>query len=220
MAGIFVIHQSGTACGPVVPCRMLAVSVESAASGTKTLPVLISRIAEGDEEAMARLYDATSGLIYGMARNGVHDAGIAEEIALEVYMQVWRTAGSYDPGRGSVTAWLATATRSRCMDWIRTRQARFFREGLPLNVAFQMAGDSASADAANDLQMRCDSVRLALQSLPAEQRQVIDLAFFSGLSHSEIADKLDLPLGTVKSRIRVGMSRLREPLRPWRGAGL
>lgn len=92
-------------------------------------PALVARIAQGDEPALAQLYDETSRLVYGLVLRIVREPSTAEEVTLEVYMQVWRTAASYDGSRGSVTAWLATAARSRALDWMRSKQARLFRDG-------------------------------------------------------------------------------------------
>ncbi|MEP6963520.1 MAG: sigma-70 family RNA polymerase sigma factor [Acidobacteriota bacterium] len=175
---------------------------------------MVALIAQGNERALARFYDQTSRLVYGLALRVVRDPATAEEVALEVYMQVWRTAGNYETSRGSVTAWLATATRSRALDWTRSRQARIVREGLPMDGAPDLPDGAISPEVAQQQRGRTAVIRQALASLPAEQRATIDLGFYSGLTHTEIAERLNLPLGTVKSRMRMGMIKLRQLLGP------
>ena len=176
---------------------------------------LVSRIAHGDDRALAQLYDNTSRLVYGLCLRMVKDPAAAEDITLETYLQLWRTAESYDPVRGTVLAWLLTVVRSRAIDWLRARKARRadLEDNLDGVVDLQDTRpnpESASIDAA-----RARIIRDAMGELSAEQRHVIELAYFSGLSHSEIASHTGLPVGTVKTRIRLGMIRLRELLGPY-----
>jgi len=178
------------------------------------LAELVARIAQGDQGDLARLYDDTSRLVYGLALRVVRDPATAEEITLEVYMQVWRTASTYQASRGSVTAWLAMAARSRALDWMRSRQSRLYNQGMPMDAAPEMVDLTPSPEEAQQLSSRAVVIRQALAALPAEQRVAIDLGFYSGLTHSEIAAKLNVPLGTVKSRMRMGMLKLREVLGP------
>jgi len=177
-------------------------------------PALIAQIAKGEESALAQLYDQTSRLVYGLVLRIVREPSTAEEVALEVYMQVWRTAGSYDTSRGSVTAWLATAARSRALDWIRSRQARLYRDGRPMDDLPEIIDIATNPEQTLAQSQEALWVRKAMELLPTEQRIALDLGFYSGLTHSEIAEQLNLPLGTVKSRIRMGMNKLREVLGP------
>ena len=174
---------------------------------------LIRKVAEGDQQALAALYDSTSRSVYGLLLRILADASAAEEVLLDVYSQVWRQAAAYTEGRGTPLAWLTTIARSRAID--RLRRGRLERQRTePLDAA--MHGGAVSARAEDDLMARelGAVVRTALESLPPEQREVIELAYYGGLSHSEIAAQRGLPLGTVKTRTRIGMMRLREMLKP------
>jgi RNA polymerase sigma-70 factor (ECF subfamily) len=180
-------------------------------SSSDPLAELVRRAAEGEEAALAELYDATSRRVYGLARKILRDRESAEEATLDAYLQLWRQAGCYDPSRGDVLGWLLTLTRSRAIDLLRTRSRREnHEEGLARAHALSDPGwDPERASAASE---RAEQVRVALAALPAEQRDVIEAAYFEGLSHSEVASSLGQPLGTVKTRIRSGMSTLRRLL--------
>ena len=171
----------------------------------------IDRCATGDQSAMAQLYDESSPLVYSVALRVLGDTADAEEVTLDVYTQVWRTAATYDPNRGKVTAWLATLARSRAIDRLRSRSGRDRRE-LPILQFEEMRADSASPELVTDTAQRRRRIMTALAALSPEQREAIELAFFSGLTHSELAERLGQPLGTVKTRIRLGMMKLREQL--------
>lgn len=170
---------------------------------------LIKSIAAGDQHALSTLYDTTSRLMYGLVLRIVSDAGTAEEVLLDVYTQVWRRAADYTEGRGSPLAWLTTIARSRAID--RLRAGRNEQRNQPLDLTIQTATTENLEEAlvVREMQHR---VRAALASLSNEQRVVIELAYYSGLSHSEIAAQLNQPLGTVKTRTRLGMMKLREML--------
>ncbi len=179
---------------------------------------LVQQVASGDQSALARLYDSTNRLVYGLVLRVLGDVSSAEEVLLDVYTQVWRQAASYDANRGAPLAWLTTIARSRAIDRLRSGwQDQRRKESL------DVLGD-ATADAASPEEMPVASerqkfVRDALDSLSPEQREVIELAYYSGLSHSEIATKLNQPLGTIKTRTRLGMMKLREALAPMLGGG-
>ena len=173
---------------------------------------LIRGAAAGDQQALAALYDATNRAVYGLLLRILGDAGAAEEVLLDVFTQVWRQAAGYSAERGSPMAWLTTIARSRAIDRLRrTRQERERTE--PLDAAAQVAGRGASVEQDVLERERGAAVRAALEALPPEQREVIELAYFGGLSHSEIAAARGLPLGTVKTRTRLGLARLRESLK-------
>jgi RNA polymerase sigma-70 factor (ECF subfamily) len=174
---------------------------------------LIRSIADGDQQSLAALYDATSRTVYGLLLRILADASAAEEVLLDVYTQVWRQAATYSRERGSALAWLTTIARSRAIDRLRRgRQEQQRTE--PLDPAQQFAARGASAeDEVRAGEVRA-VVRRALDSLAPEQREVIELAYYGGMSHSEIAAARGLPLGTVKTRTRLGMMRLREMLKP------
>lgn len=176
---------------------------------------LVRRCGERDESALAELYDETSQFVYGVALTVLRNPMDAEEITCDVFNQVWRAANSYSSGRGNVTSWLIIMARSRAIDRIRARVSKSKHE-LPFDKdnSFESVGvwqgPSPEQDATQSQQRR--RIQRAMESLPAEQRKAIELAFFGGLTHQELAERLGEPLGTVKTRIRAGMTRLREAL--------
>jgi RNA polymerase sigma-70 factor (ECF subfamily) len=172
---------------------------------------LIEQIARGDAAALAALYDGTSALVNGLALRILHDPGAAEEVTLDVYLQVWRQAQRYDAARGAPLAWLLTLARSRAIDRRRAGVGRRCEsEPLATAMAFAAPGPCPEEDSAAAERGRL--IRRALAGLAVDQRKTIELAYFAGLSHAEIARTLGEPLGTVKTRIRLGMMRLRESL--------
>ncbi len=171
---------------------------------------LIRDIAGGDQQALGTLYDATSSIVYGLALRILGNPATAEEVTLDVYTQVWRQAAHYDDGRGTPSAWLIILTRSRAIDRLRSREYRPpGPEAMPPPPEAYKTPEEATA-----LSERRRLVQAACAQLPPEQRQVLELAYFSGLSHQDIARQLDLPAGTVKTRIRLGMQKLRDLLQP------
>jgi RNA polymerase sigma-70 factor (ECF subfamily) len=167
--------------------------------------------AQGDADALARLYDGTASLVYGLALRILRDPGGAEEITEDVYMQVWRQAARYDSARGGVVRWLLTLTRSRAIDRLRVGAALRTRQ-TGLDEASEVHDGAPDPEcAATELERR-DRVRAALARLRPDQRQAVELAYFLGMSHSEIARHIGAPLGTVKTRIRLGMEQLRGSL--------
>ena len=174
---------------------------------------LIGRVAEGDQSALTTLYDATSRLVFGLILRVVVDRSTAEEVLLDVYTQVWRQASTYDIKRGAPLAWLMTIARTRSIDRLRSgKHEHQNRESL--DAIGEITSSTASPEADSVTAERRQRVRAALDTLSAEQREVIELAYYAGLSHSEIALKLGQPLGTVKTRTRLGMMKLRDMLRP------
>ena len=176
------------------------------------LSELVARIASGRQEALAELYDRTAPRVFGLVRQIVSDTEIAEEVTHDVFVQVWRDASAYDVNRGKPSTWLFTLARSRAIDRLRSI-SRYRKNEEPLEAAAHVASDP---DPAQDwaLATRRRRVHEALSSLSRAQREVILIAYFRGLSHSEIAEQLGQPLGTVKTRIRLAMIRLREMLEP------
>jgi RNA polymerase sigma-70 factor (ECF subfamily) len=177
---------------------------------------MIREIAGGDGQALAALYDATSRTVYGLLLRILSDPSAAEEVLLDVYSQVWRRAGSYSPERGKPLAWLTTIARSRAID--RVRRGRQEQQlTAPLDEAARAAEGESVEEGVRAGEVRA-VLRAALERLAPEQREVIELAYYGGMSHSEIAAARGLPLGTVKTRTRLGMMRLREMLKPaWEG---
>ena len=174
---------------------------------------LLGRVADGDQSALTTLYDSTSRLVFGLVLRILNDRSTAEEVLLDVYTQVWRQASSYDSKRGAPLAWMMTIARSRAIDRLRSgRQEQQHRE--PLESIGEARSKGESPEEATEISERQKIVREALDTLSTEQREVLELAYFSGLSHSEIALRLGQPLGTVKTRTRLGMMKLRELLKP------
>ncbi|MEP7343292.1 MAG: sigma-70 family RNA polymerase sigma factor [Acidobacteriota bacterium] len=173
----------------------------------------VQRVAKGDQAALASLYDSTNRLVYGLILRVLGDSSTAEEVLLDVYTQVWRQAVSYDTGRGSPLAWLTTIARSRAIDRLRSGWQDQQRKE-PLDLLTDRETGAASPEEMTVASERQRFVRSALALLSPEQREVIELAYYGGLSHSEIAAKLDQPLGTVKTRTRLGMIKLRDALAP------
>ena len=184
---------------------------------------LVWRMAAGDERALGVLYDRHGGVVYALARAVVGERADAEEVVADAFGQAWRSAAEYDPVRGSVAAWLTTIVRTRALDLVRRRG----RRGSVYQRAAQMADGELAAPVATpeppDRGLeRAEAgalVRRALAALPDAQRRVIELAYFAGLSQSEIAAELAEPLGTVKTRMRAGLEKLRAALRPLAGEG-
>jgi RNA polymerase sigma-70 factor (ECF subfamily) len=168
---------------------------------------IMQRVAQADHKAFLVLYDRYASRVYGLALRMMGNAMAAEDVAQEAFLKVWNRAGSFKPDRGSLAAWLLTITRRTALDRIRA-DARRTSPGDPFDpeaVLLDLPDPQTSSSEA-----RWRSLRLMLTDLPSEQTQVIDLAFFGGLSHSQIAERLQLPLGTVKTRLRLGMEKLRQ----------
>jgi RNA polymerase sigma-70 factor (ECF subfamily) len=162
---------------------------------------LLSRLARGEHAALAEVYDRYAGMVHGLALRILRDATEAEDVVQEAFMQAWRQASRYDQARGSPEAWLCTIARTRALDRLRRRASR--REES------SEAAPPASEERAPDTAL---AVQAALGTLSGDQRRALELAYYEGLTQSEIAQRLGEPLGTVKTRIRSAMMRLREAL--------
>jgi RNA polymerase sigma-70 factor, ECF subfamily len=174
----------------------------------------IERIANQEQEALAEFYDATRRQVFGLLLRILNDEGEAEEVLMDVYMQVWRQARNYDLKRGAPQAWVTTIARSRAIDRLRSGKHEV-RLKEPLDTSRVAASGTGGLEMIADAERR-KFVGLAMAALPEEQRNVIELAYFQGMSQTEIALKLEQPLGTVKTRTRLGMAKLRECLQPLR----
>jgi RNA polymerase sigma-70 factor (ECF subfamily) len=194
---------------------MLVRSVETTkAAQDQEWTRLIALTAQGDQAALATFYDRTSPQVYGFVLKILNNREAAEEVTLDVYTQVWRQAHTYDRTRGAPGAWLMTLARTRAIDRFRAGAAEHWRlESLEAAELFASEGATPEQDVEG--QERRRYVQQALAVLTTEQRQAVALAYFYGLSQSEIAEKLQVPLGTVKTRIRLGMIKLREALAPY-----
>lgn len=181
---------------------------------------LLEEIARGSEKALAGLYDRYSGVLYSLILAILKDPRDAEEVLQEVFLQVWRDAGRYDSGRGSAYRWLVNLARSRAIDRTRSKNFARHRETREILDLLDARSDPSQASQLDLVLMleRADAVRDVLARISPEQRRVMELAYFRGHSQSEIARQLEIPLGTVKSRMRHGLIALRqvaaEDLRP------
>jgi RNA polymerase sigma-70 factor (ECF subfamily) len=177
---------------------------------------LVAAMQRGDRDALAALYDRFAPRLFGLALRVTTDQGEAEDVVTETFAKAWRDAGTFDPARGSVQAWLVTMTRSRALDTVRARARRLrlvdAASEAPEPVA--MGTSAVPTDAAVEADERTVRIRAAIATLPPPQREVLDLAYFAGLSQVEIADRVGAPLGTVKTRVRLALARLREVLAP------
>jgi RNA polymerase sigma-70 factor, ECF subfamily len=172
---------------------------------------LIQAIARGEHQAVAQLYDAAAGAVHGLILRILAQAQDAEEATLDVFLKAWRNAPSYSVDRGSVMAWLLMMARTTAIDRIRHRKAQPRLSDLPVDWPDPPAREPSPEDQTAQGQWRA-RVHAAVAELPAEQRQALALAFFTGMTHSELAEHLGQPLGTVKTRIRLALLRLRTSL--------
>lgn len=185
---------------------------------------LVAQTAGGDERALGELYDRYGGMAFSLACAIVGEHADAEEVVADAFAQIWRSASAFDPARGSVAAWVATIARTRALDLVRSRKrrARVLEEAAVVTdegETLVLAPTLESPDRGAEVTETSAIVRKSLADLPAAQRRVIELAYFGGLSQSEIAAQLSEPLGTVKTRMRAGMEKLRQALRPVLEAG-
>lgn len=173
---------------------------------------LIALVARDESWALAEIYDRYVRLVFSLALKVLNDRASAEEVVQEVFAKVWRGARAFDSDRGKFSSWLIGITHHQCIDELRRRRVRPLSEPLDESPLAELAGDDDPVMAA-ELSLERERVRRALRQIPAEQRAVIELAFFEGLTHKEIADRSGDPLGTVKTRVRLGMHKLKELLR-------
>ena len=167
--------------------------------------MLVSAIRAGDQDAMSRLYDRYSGIVYSVALRVVGDTGTAEDILQEVFIKLWRNPETFDPSRGSLAGWLAVTSRNRAIDTLRKRRPE-------TEITDAVPAPNISGDA--DRGMILGKIRNALGGMPIPQRSALEMSFFEGMTHSEIAQKTGEPLGTIKTRIRAGLLALRKACNP------
>jgi RNA polymerase sigma-70 factor (ECF subfamily) len=172
----------------------------------------LARMARGDQDALAELYDRHARPIFSLALRILQDRTEAEDVVQEVFAQAWAQAGRYETSRGAVAAWLLNMTRSRAIDRLRSKRSRPVEAVDPETALDKMPGDGVPQDVQLLSAEQVGKLRNALQELPALQRIALELAYYEGLTHAEIADRLEQPLGTVKTRIRQAMIKLRESM--------
>ncbi|HYB77005.1 MAG TPA: sigma-70 family RNA polymerase sigma factor [Candidatus Bathyarchaeia archaeon] len=164
---------------------------------------LVSALRSGDETAMADLYDRYSGVVYSVALRVVGDTGVAEDILQDVFMQLWRNPQAFDANRGSLAGWLAVISRNRAIDFLRKRRPETEIEDVVVNVEPDMVRGA-------EWSLLLGKIRAVLAGMPGSQRSALEMSFFEGLTHGEIAQKTGEPLGTIKTRIRAGLLALRK----------
>ena len=189
-----------------------------AGSGEPLLVDVIRRVASADQTALGELYDATSPTVFGIVMRIVRDYSAAEEVTIDVYAQVWRLASDYCAEKATPVTWLLMIARSRAIDHLRSRARRVREQERPIEAAFDRSHPDPDPETAAISGNRRQIVQDILAILEPEQIAMLQLAFFDGLSHGEIAAKTGIPLGTVKTRIRTGMMRMRELLEVRQGA--
>lgn len=177
------------------------------------LAALVGEIAGGSQNALTQLYDATVDWVHGFVHRIVSDPALAEDATQDVYCDVWRRAATYDPGRGSPMAWLCQLARSRALDRLRARRRHERQEHRVDWNLEQCPAETLDPPGLSDRLERERGVHAALARLPEKQRRAIELAFFGGLSQAEVAAFLEEPVGTIKTRIQMGMEKLRQSLR-------
>ncbi|MEO8850117.1 MAG: ECF RNA polymerase sigma factor SigK [Allobranchiibius sp.] len=183
-------------------------SVDAGVSdSTPQLADLLQAAGRGDQDSFARLYDATSSRINGLVVRLIVDRAQAEEITQEVFLEIWRTSPKFDPARGSALSWMFTLAHRRSVDRVRSAQASRRRDTTHARESQETSYDSTVDQVT--AQLDADRVRVAMKTLGDNQRQALSLVYFEGHTHAEVAERLGIPLGTAKTRIRDGLLRLR-----------
>ena len=206
--------MSVRACA-VPPSEATVVRSRAVRAGRRDRPLerladeeLLEQLARSDEGALAELYDRFGGVAYGLALRIVRDETLAQDAVQEAFLTVWRSAGTFVPARARPSTWILTLVHRRAVDIVRREQRR---RGEPLDESLHGTGGAAAEEASLRFDRRI--VQDALERLPAEQRDAVQLAYYGGLTQSEIAERLGEPLGTIKSRTFAGLTRLRQLLR-------
>lgn len=179
-------------------------------SADPDLAALLEGTAAGDQRAFADLYDHTSARVHGLVVRVLRDQAQSEEVTQEVFLQVWRNAGSFDRDRGSALAWMLTLAHRRAIDRVRSAQSQSDRDRVYESRADRSAPDP-TGEAVID-RSQGQAVRSAVRRLTPVHQEALELAYFDGLTHREVSEKLGVPLGTAKTRIRDGLTKLRDQM--------
>ena len=193
----------------LVPATPLGPVTDSTPARRHLDPVLL-RVAKGDDGAFAELYDAVAPAVFGLARRVLRQVELAEEVAQEVLLEVWQQAPRFDPGRGTGFAWVMTMAHRRAVDRVRSVQSASDRDMRVGHRSVERDHDQV-AEAVED-RLEAEAVRECIEALTELQRESVTLAYFSGYSYPEVAEQLGAPLGTIKTRMRDGIIRLRDCL--------
>jgi RNA polymerase sigma-70 factor, ECF subfamily len=180
---------------------------DAASKGVAIDATLVSAIRSGDEQAMAQLYERYSSIVYSVALRVLGDTGAAEDILQEVFMQLWRSPDAFDASRGSLPGWLAVITRNRAIDSLRKRRPETDITDIVVSIEPDLASKA-------EWSRVLEKIRSVLGGMSAPQRSALEMAFFDGLTHTEIAEKTGEALGTIKTRIRAGLVTLRKAFNP------
>ncbi|HEY4226115.1 MAG TPA: ECF RNA polymerase sigma factor SigK [Pseudolysinimonas sp.] len=171
---------------------------------------LLQQVAAGDRDAFAQLYDRTAPRVFGLVKRLLRDHAQSEEVTQEIFLEIWQTATRYDTSKGGAIAWMLTMTHRRAVDRVRASQASRDRDARIGIRDFAIEYDSVAESV--EVRIESERVKEAMMRLTELQRQAVQLAYFGGYSHSEVAAMLSVPIGTVKTRLRDGMIRLRDEL--------
>ena len=163
---------------------------------------LVARLRAGDQQALSELYDRYSGVVYGVALRILQDTGAAEDLLQDIFLQLWRRPDAFDSSRGSLGAWLAVIARNRSIDRLRQRRPESDIEGCVIASGTDLRDETERS-------LVIEKVRVVMNEMSPDQRTAMELAFFEGLTHTEIAERTGEPLGTIKTRIRSGLQMLR-----------
>ena len=194
---------------PIRPVAAGAPSLEGAPSAPD-LSDLLKACGRGDQTAFGRLYDAAASRVVGLAVRVVRDRAQAEEVAQEAFLEIWKTSGRFDPAKGSPLGWMLTIVHRKAVDRVRSAEASTRRDTTYHQRNQPVEHDSTAEAATASLEAR--RVRQALAGLTPAQREALELAYFGGYTHTEVATMLELPVGTAKTRIRDGLIRLRDTM--------
>jgi RNA polymerase sigma-70 factor (ECF subfamily) len=168
---------------------------------------LMQRIVSNDQRALATLYDRYGNIVYGLAYRVLQNPGRAEEVTQDTFMKVWKQADSWDSEKGKLSSWLLTITRYTAIDLIRKENRNVTQVSVPIEILSNIQGNPSTI---NDPRWHDGRLlRNLMTELPTEQAELIEMAFFQGYTHSQLAENLELPLGTVKTRLRLGLQKLR-----------
>lgn len=195
---------------PVGP-GMLDHMIEWPGTSTTVQPeTLLERVAQGDERAFAQLYDLVAARVLGLVKRILIDHAQSEEVTQEIFLELWQSAPRFDANKGGATSWILTMAHRRAVDRVRSAQSSRDRD-LKIGIRDYDHGHDEVAES-TEIRMESERVSKAMERLTELQREAIKLAYYGGYSHSEVAEKLRIPVGTVKTRVRDGLIRLRDEL--------